>query len=323
MPEESLESMPADTIVISGPTASGKTEVAVQVSELVNGEIVNADSMQVYRGMDIGTAKPNQDERSRASFHLLDVASPSDPYTVSLWREQASKAIRDITARGKVPVICGGTGFYIRSLLRNPALAETGRSDEIRAELGILAEAEGKQAVYNRLQQVDPITATRLHPNDVLRVIRAMEVYLVTGTPLSEHHRLDRENTSRTAEFRGLQFVLNRDRLELSERIERRVDSMMMAGLIDEVRDLLAAGYAQTLAPMNSLGYKEVCSYLANSITAEQAVREIKFNTRRYAKRQLTWFRAEPEAHWIDVSTISLDAAANRISREWHAFHHR
>ena len=314
-------SHPSDAIIIAGPTASGKTELAIRVSEILGGEIINADSMQVYQGMNIGTAKPTLPERNRVPFHLLDVVPPDAAYTVSLWREQATCATKEITARGKVPVICGGTGFYIRSLLRNPALAETGRSDEIRLELTAQVETEGKLALHNRLQQVDPVSAARLHPNDVLRVIRAMEVYLLTGVPLSEHHKHDRENTSKPGDVRGLQFVLNRERLELYERIERRVDSMMAVGLVDEVRNLIAAGYADTLAPLNSLGYKEVCRYLAESATVEQTVDEIKMNTRRYAKRQLTWFRAEPEARWINVSTIPLDAAAEHIAREWVAFH--
>jgi tRNA dimethylallyltransferase len=320
--EPRLEPIPAPipALVIAGPTASGKTHAAMMLADRLNGEIVNADSMQVYKGMDIGTAKPTAEERLSAVFHLLDVASPADDYSVSLWREQALCALKQITERGRLPILCGGTGFYLRSLMRVMSLAEAGRSDAVRDELAAFKEQFGSEALHARLAAVDPQAAQRLHPNDVFRVTRALEVQIVTGVPLSEHHRRDRENSLRNADVHALTFVLNRDRQDLFERIDRRVDSMMSNGLVDEVKGLLASGYSSDLPAMKSLGYKEVCSYLQSSVTLEDATEEIKLNTRRYAKRQLTWFRGEPEARWIDLSTISLAGAVESIADQWSAY---
>ena len=311
---------PISAVIITGPTASGKTAATILLAQALNGEIINADSMQVYQGMDVGTAKPSAEEQREAPFHLLDIVSPAEPYSVSTWREQALEACKSITARSKVPILCGGTGFYLRSLLRVMSLAETGKSDEVRAELAAFASAYGNGALHDRLKAVDPESADRLHPNDAYRVIRALEVQIVTGVPLSEHHRQDKLNTAQLGDVRALTFVLNRDRQNLFERIERRVDSMVTAGLVDEVEGLLAAGYSSELPAMRSLGYKEVCSHLAGELSLRDAIEEIKLNTRRYAKRQLTWFRGEPEARWIDISTISLAGAVECIADQWSAY---
>ena len=246
-------------IMIAGPTATGKTEVALALAERIGGEIINADSMQVYSGMDIGTAKPSAIEQLRVPFHLLDIATPDAQLTVAEWKRRAEFAIADIAARGKRVILCGGTGMYIRALLDNWSLAETPADPALRAELQRELETEGLAALREQLNEIDSEAAARLHPNDSQRIIRALEVYRATGRNISEWQAEDRRvHVRRAAHLFGLDLP----RPALYERIERRVDSMIAAGLVAEVQVLLEKGYNKTHGPMRSLGYKEILEHL-------------------------------------------------------------
>ena len=302
-----------DVIVVCGATATGKTAVAVALSALIGGEIVNADSMQVYRGMDIGTAKPTERERANTAFHLLDIAAPDHQLSVADWKQQAEYAVIDITVRGRVPVLCGGTGLYLRAFLDNWTLAETPASPQIRAELMEAVAREGAAQLHSRLREVDPPTAARLHPNDAMRVVRALEVYLVTGTPISRFQEQDRASQKPRHAQR---FGLTAARPVLNARIDARVDAMLDAGFVAEVRELLQQGYTGDLGPMKSLGYKEIVGYLGGKLSYAAAVEEIKVHTRRYAKRQQTWFRADALIQWLDVSELSSAEVAAQIHEQ-------
>jgi tRNA dimethylallyltransferase len=300
-------------IVIAGPTAVGKSAVALALAEQIGAEIINADSMQVYRGMDIGTAKATPDEQARVRFHLLDVVTPDVQFTVSEWKAQAESALIDIAERGKRAIICGGTGLYIRALLDDWTLGEMPANPNVRAELERQNREQGSQALHDKLNTVDPETAARLHPNDAVRIIRALEVYETTGTPLSA---VQAENR-RTAEPRSaLRVGLTLPRAKLYEQINRRVDLMLQAGFADEVRRLLQAGYAPTLSAMKSLGYKELCSFWNGEMDAGATAESIKQNTRRFAKRQMTWFRADSLLQWLDVENLTSAEAADWIRQQ-------
>ena len=302
----------APPIVICGPTAAGKTDAALALAERIGGEIINADSMQVYVGMDIGTAKPSAIEQARVPFHLLDIATPDAQLTVAEWKNRAETAIADITARGKQVILCGGTGMYLRALLDNWSLAETPADPAIRAELQQELEADGLAVLRERLSEIDAESAARLHPNDAQRILRALEVYRATGRTLSDWQAEDRRAHSRRAAHL---FGLDLPRPALYERIERRVDSMIAAGLLAEVQFLLEKGYNKTHGPMRSLGYKEIIEHLEGATNLIEAVALIKQNTRRYAKRQQTWFRAEPGLNWLDVSALTSAQIAEEVFR--------
>lgn len=293
--------------MLVGPTAAGKTDVAVELAERIGGEIVNADSMQVYRGMDIGTAKPDPEARARVPFHVLDVARPDQPFTVADWRAHAETAIQAIAAQDRWPIVCGGTGLYVRALLDDWSLAETPANPEIRAALQAELALSGAAALHAALAQVDPDTAGRLHPNDAVRIVRALEVYRVTGQPISVFQADDRKTRRSRPAHR---FGLTLPRPALYARIEARVEAMIAAGLEDEVRNLLAQGYAPTLGPLRSLGYKEMIATLCGELDRSTAIHSIQQNTRRFAKRQQTWFRADPQIAWLDVSALSSATAA-------------
>lgn len=283
-------------VIVAGPTASGKTELALRLAEQSNAEIVNADSMQVYRGLDIGTAKPSPEELGRVPHHLIDIAEPDCNFSASDFRLAAEEAIRDITGRGKNVIVVGGTGLYIRALLQGLVDSPRGKV-EIRQSLAEQSQREGKEAMLARLMQVDPVTALRLHPNDQVRIIRALEVYYETGRPISafrDDHGFGGDY------YRSLKIGIHVDRAELYERIDRRVDTMMELGLLQEVEKLLHAGYRPDLKSMRSIGYRQVCSLLGGEYTYDEAVSLIKRDTRRYAKRQLTWFRTDPEIKWVE-----------------------
>lgn len=292
-------------VVIVGPTACGKTDVAVALAERIDGEIINADSMQVYRSMDIGTAKPDQAQRGRVPFHLLDVTTPDMPFTVSDWKARAESAIADVLARGRRPIVCGGTGLYIRALLDDWSLAATPADVRVRDALKQEAAQHGPNALYARLAQVDPDTAARLHPNDAVRIVRALEVYQVTGTPISVYQAQDRFTRVPRKAFR---FGLTLPRPLLYERINSRVNKMLDMGFENEVRALLHAGYSPALGAMGSLGYKEMTAYILGKQDYTSAVEDIKHNTRRFAKRQQTWFRADTLLSWIDVEKLNAPA---------------
>lgn len=260
--------------------------------------------------MDIGTAKPDSDEQSRISFHLLNLTTPDRQFTVAEWKSQAETAISNIIARGKRPIICGGTGLYIRALLDDWQLAETEADPAIRESLQLEAEQYGSQYLHQHLQKLDPVTAARLHPNDAMRIIRALEVYRITGQPISEYQQRDRlSQRQRTA----VRFGMTMPRPELYQRIEQRVDAMIDLGFQEEVRALLAAGYGPDLGAMKSLGYKEMTQYLMGDLDLQTAIETMKQNTRRFAKRQQTWFRADKNITWFDVSGLNSATVAERL----------
>lgn len=283
-------------IILVGPTASGKTDLAATLAERIGGEIVNADSMQVYRRMDIGTAKPPPGLRRLVPHHLLDAVEPDEPFTAADFVREARRAIADIHGRGKRAIVSGGTGLYVKALTRG--LAESpGGNETIREELKSQAEVEGNEALHRMLGLVDPQTARRLHSNDQLRVIRALEVYRITGRPLSALHGEHRFAVNRYA---CLKIGLAPDRTELYSNIDKRVEWMIGNGLVEEVKCLLSAGYGPPLKPMRSLGYRQICSFLAGECSLDEAIEFIKRDTRRYAKRQLTWFKQDREIKWIE-----------------------
>jgi tRNA dimethylallyltransferase len=286
-------------VAIMGPTATGKTAVAMIVAAAVSGEIISADSMAVYRGMDVGTAKPTAAQRALAPFHLLDVADPDEQFTVGRFVGLAKSALRDIRARGNRPLVVGGTGLYIRALLEDFGLTATPANQEVRRRLELQAAESGTQFLHNRLAGLDPAAAARIHENDLKRIVRALEVIEVSGGRLSDRHNLDAQLRQRRG---ARKFVLHAARDELYERIDARVDSMIGGGLEKEVVALMARGYSTAHSPLRSIGYKEMIAYLNGETDLEAAIQAIKQNTRRFAKRQLTWFRTEPDATWIDVA---------------------
>ncbi len=283
-------------LIICGPTASGKSELSIRLARELDGEIINADSMQVYRGMDIGTAKPCLEERQGITHHLIDVSEPNQLFSAADFADAADKAIRDITSRGKRAIVAGGTGLYIRSLLHGLVDSPSG-AGEVRARLQQEAAELGNLAILERLRQVDPQLASRIHPNNLVRIIRALEVHQLTGVPLSSHQQ---KHGFAGTRYESLKIGIRIDRQQLYHRIEQRVEQMLASGLIDEVASLLARGYSRDLKSMRSIGYKEISALLAGEISHDESVRLIKRDTRRYAKRQLTWFNADNGIIWLE-----------------------
>lgn len=288
-------------VIIAGPTATGKTALAVEAAESINGEVVSADSMLVYRGMNIGTAKPTRDEMRGVPHHLIDVVDPDEEYSVAVYQKQARECIARILAQGRTPVLTGGTGLYIRSVIDDYDFTSALRDEKLRADLSEEAERSGAAAIHRRLAHVDPKAAARLHPNDTRRITRALEVFYLTGIPLSDSWRLEQGKPLYDLIFLGL----NMERKDLYSRIEDRVDSMLEAGLIEEVRSLLDRGYSPELTSMQGLGYKEILAYLAGVMPKREAVSLLKRNTRRFAKRQLTWFRRDQRIKWLPADAVS------------------
>ncbi|MCD7753346.1 MAG: tRNA (adenosine(37)-N6)-dimethylallyltransferase MiaA [Clostridiales bacterium] len=287
--------MPAKVIVIAGPTASGKTALSVALAKRLDGEVVSADSMQVYRHMDIGTAKPTPAEREGVPHHLLDVADPEESFSVARYVALASAAVDDILARGRVPIIAGGTGLYIDSLMDGRSFAPC-PSTGWRERLNQRAETEGMESLLEELREIDPETAARLHVNDRKRILRALEVWHETGKTISQH---DRETRAMPPRYQGCWIGLNfPDRQTLWRRIDRRVDEMMARGLADEVSGLLDRGVSPDCTAMQAIGYKELARAVRGDGSLEEAVAEVKLRSRQYAKRQLTWFRRNPDLEW-------------------------
>lgn len=280
-------------IVIAGPTASGKTALAVALAERIGGEVVNADSMQVYKYMDIGTAKPSLEERRGIPHHLMDIVEPDCAFSVAQYCELAHRCIREVQQRGKMPVLVGGTGLYIDAVVQNIQFCAFAPDLAYRAGL----EAEDSAVLYERLKQVDPDSAGRIAPADRKRLIRALEVFHTTGRTMSWHQAQSRAAQS---PYRARVFGIATDRAELYERINKRVDGMMAAGLEEEVRRLLEMGVPPAATSMQAIGYKELAAYLRQDCSKEQAVEAVRQNSRRYAKRQLTWFRRNADMLWID-----------------------
>jgi tRNA dimethylallyltransferase len=282
-------------VVIVGPTASGKSGVALELAGLFTAEIINADSMQVYRYMDIGTAKPTLKERNAVRHHLIDILYSDEEFSAALYREEAQQAIADVQARGKRAIVVGGTGLYIKALFSG--LIRGGEVDPvIRERLQSEAQAGGREQLYGRLKEVDPATAEQLHPHDTYRIIRALEVYERTGRPISA---LRKKHLFQEGPYQTLKIGLQMGREELYQRIDRRVDEMMDQGLKEEVAHLLHLGYSPFLKPMQSLGYKQIINHLQGEYDLAEAVRLIKRDTRRYARRQMTWFKGDPQIQWI------------------------
>ncbi|MBI5810524.1 MAG: tRNA (adenosine(37)-N6)-dimethylallyltransferase MiaA [Deltaproteobacteria bacterium] len=282
-------------VVITGPTASGKSALAALLSRLFNGEIISADSMQVYRYMDVGTAKPPEEDRRAVPHHLIDVADPREDYTAERFRKEAADKIREIRGRGKNVFVAGGTGLYIKALLFG--IFEGPEADiSLRDELLREAELNGAEALFERLKEADPVAASKTHPNNLRRVIRALEVYSLTKRPISEFQQ---EHGFREAGYDALKIGLVRERAALYRDIENRVDRMMEEGLLDETRALIERGFNMRLKPMRGLGYKEMADCLNGELSLDEAVALLKKNTRRYAKRQMTWFRKDNGIAWF------------------------
>ncbi len=291
-------------LAIVGPTASGKSAVGMELARRLRGEIVSADSMQVYRKMDIGTAKPTPGEQAEICHHLIDVADPDEVWNAARYQGLAAAAIAAIAARGRLPIMVGGTGLYVDAVVRGFLFPDEGRNPEVRARLEREAQAAGKEGaarLHARLAVCDPKAAGRIHPNDLRRIVRALEVYEVTGCPITQlQSKHEPENT-----YDARLFGLTMPRDALNRRIDARVDQMVADGLVDEVRRLLEMGYDPDATAMQAIGYKEFVSYLAGCETLEQAVDAVKLETRRYAKRQMTWFRKHRDITWLDLAKLS------------------
>lgn len=298
-------------IVIGGPTASGKTAASVRLCQKIGGEVVSADSMQIYRGMDIGTAKPTLHEMDGIPHHLLSIADPDEKYSAAAYRELANQAISSIYEKGLQPVVCGGTGLYIDALTKPMSFAENTGNDELRTELTALSETLlGKFKLHEMLREVDPESADRLHVNDVRRVIRAIEVYRMSGRTITEQAKLDRQ---REGDYSVIMFALNWERKLLYDRINRRVDEMVKQGLIEEVKGLLEKGLSEGTTAMQALGYKEIVQALHGKISMAEAIDAIKQGSRHYAKRQLTWFRRDERVQWIDAGGRTLEQITDEM----------
>lgn len=282
-------------IVVEGPTASGKTALGVQLAKAAGGEVVSADSMQIYQFMEIGSAAPTAAEMQGVPHHLIGVIPPVQDFSLAQYAALAREKIADIHSRGKIPVLVGGTGLYIDTVLKNITLSETNPDPRLRERLKRLAQAEGAEALFARLRQVDPDSAARLHPNDLKRVIRALELYETTGETMTEHIRRSRRAPS---PYRAVQFGIWYEREELYRRINQRVDNMLDQGLVEEVRLLVHMGCTRQNTSMQGIGYKEVLDFLEGKCTYPEMTEKIKMESRRYAKRQLSWFRRSP-IHWL------------------------
>jgi len=284
-------------IVLTGPTAVGKTELSIQLAKAVQGEIISADSMQVYRYMDIGSAKIRPDEMQGIPHHLIDCYEPEEDFHVAEFQRAAKAAMKGIYERGKIPIITGGTGFYIQALVRDIDFTQAGDDPDYQRKLETLALEKGAGYLHKMLQEADPAAAEEIHVHNSKRIIRALEYYHITGEPISIHNTRER---ARVSPYQCACFVLNRDRQELYERIDFRVDQMLAQGLLDEVKGLLAKGYTRSMVSMQGLGYKELLDYLNGKISYEEAVCRIKRDTRHFAKRQITWFKREPDVIWLN-----------------------
>ena len=305
--------MARTAIVILGPTASGKSDVALLLAERLGAEVISADSMQVYRGMDIGTAKPPLECLARVRHHLIDVCAPDEPMTVARYCKLALEAYEDITGRGKPAIIAGGTGLYIDALTRGFLFPDTDADHALRQQLyARAAEEGGTEALHKELTAEDPLAASRIHRNDARRIIRALEVLRKTGRPISELQAEAPEASGIPAVVYGLQA----DRKTIVERIERRVDQMMAKGLLEEVEGLIRLGYGKCKVAMQAIGYKELIAHLEGSCCLDEAVDKIKAETRKYSKRQMTWFRRNKETKWFDSGTLDADRIAESIAFE-------
>lgn len=292
-------------IILTGPTAVGKTAISIGLAKAVDGEIISADSMQVYRKMNIGTAKIQQSEMQGVRHHLIDILDPGEDFNVVLFKKYALEAMKDIYSRGKIPVVVGGTGFYIQALLYDINFEDNDNDMSYREELQTLAAEHGNSYIHDMLAGVDPESAEKIHENNVKRVIRALEFYKKTGTKISEHNEAESQKES---PYNFEYFVLNDDRQKLYDRIDRRIDIMLEDGLLDEVRSLVDEGYSRDLVSMQGLGYKEMIDYIQERYTLDEAVYTLKRDTRHFAKRQVTWFKREKQVTWVNKNEFDSEA---------------
>lgn len=298
-------------VILTGPTAVGKTSLSINLAKAINGEIISADSMQVYRKMDIGTAKVTPEEMDGVRHHLIDVIEPTEDYHVVKFQQMVKDAMTDIYSRGKIPIICGGTGFYIQAILYDIDFTENDIDKSYRQSLEDFADKFGNDALHEKLKEIDPESAETIPAANRKRVIRAIEYYEQTGEKFSVHNATQREKTS---PYNFAYFVLNDDRELLYNRINKRVDIMMEDGLLSEIDSLLAMGVKKGMTSMDGIGYKELLSYKDGEISLDEAVELIKKNSRNYAKRQLTWFRREKEVIWLDKTVyMTSDALLEKI----------
>ncbi len=298
-------------VVITGPTASGKTDLAIQVAQQLNGEIISADSMQIYRYMDIGTAKPTLQERQGIVHHMIDIRDPDEEFNVSLFQKLTRDAIQEITERGKLPILAGGTGFYISSIIYPMNFTDAVEDSQYRSHLNGLLDQHGATWLHNHLRRVDPASAKRLHPNDTRRVIRAMEVFHLTGKTMEAYRQNFADIES---PYYSRVYGLSMDRQLLYDRINIRVDRMIESGLIDEVKGILDKGYSRNLVSMQGLGYKEIVDYLKGLSTKEESINILKRSTRRFSKRQIAWFKREEQIIWLNpVEMGNLKAVADWV----------
>lgn len=291
-------------VILTGPTAVGKTKASIRLAKAIQGEIISADSMQVYKHMDIGSAKIKPEEMEGVIHHLVDVLEPHEEFHVVRFQEMAKQAMEEIYKRGHIPIVVGGTGFYIQALLYDIDFTEDNGDDAYRKELEAFAKEKGAEPLHEMLEKVDPESAKEIHANNVKRVIRALEYYHLTGEKISIHNQRERAKES-PYEFRY--FVLNDERENLYKRIDSRVDQMMAEGLVEEVRALKAKGYYKEMVSMQGLGYKEMFEYLDGEISLEEAVYKIKRDTRHFAKRQITWFKREKDVIWLNKQDYGYD----------------
>ncbi|MCR5558562.1 MAG: tRNA (adenosine(37)-N6)-dimethylallyltransferase MiaA [Butyrivibrio sp.] len=291
-------------VILTGPTAVGKSKLSIELAKRIGGEIISADSMQVYKCMNIGTDKISKEKMCGVPHHLIDFLEPTEDFNVFMFQKLVKEKIAEISGRGNVPILVGGTGFYIQAVLYDIDFTETDEDDEYRTELEKRVEIEGCHVLHEELRKVDPVSADIIHENNVKRVIRALEYYKKTGKPISEHNKEQHQNVS-PYDFRY--FVLTDERKTLYSRIDKRVDQMIEEGLEQEVRDLEKLNIPKTATSMQSLGYREMIGYLEGQYDLERAIYLIKLNTRHFAKRQLTWFRREKDVIWIDKNEFDHD----------------
>lgn len=292
-------------IILTGPTAVGKTALSIRLAREIGGEIISADSMQVYRYMDIGSAKITPEEKEGIPHYLIDILDPTEEFNVTLFKKMAKDAVEEIYSHGKIPIVAGGTGFYIQALLYDINFTENREDTKIREELEQLALKEGAGFLHQLLQEIDPVSAEEIHANNQKRVIRAIEYFRQTGERISEHNKRERE---RKSPYDFLYFVVNTDRNLLYERIDSRVDQMIDRGLVKEVQSLKEMGCTRNMVSMQGLGYKEILDYLQGNSSLEEAVYFLKRDTRHFAKRQITWFKREKDVRWLNLPDYNYDS---------------
>ncbi len=294
-------------IILSGPTAVGKTSLSIELAKRVNGAIISADSMQVYKYMDIGSAKIKSEEMDGVKHYLIDALEPHEEFNIVVFQQMAKAALEEIYANGKIPIIVGGTGFYIQALLYDIDFNNQDCNEQYRAQLEQIAKVQGNEALHARLKEIDPVSAEKIHANNVKRVVRAMEFYYLTGKRISEHNE---EEHRKESPYNFAYFVLTDKRENLYKRIDQRVDMMIKEGLLEEVQKLKDMGYHRAMVSMQGLGYKEILDYLDGKCSLEESLYILKRETRHFAKRQLTWFRREREVIWLDKSQYNYDEPA-------------